>query len=485
MRRSFSLYLFARGIGSAASLVFTPILFRAAGAAGFAFVSAFATLQSIISIADIGVSSGVVRAVARARALGQDPTRLVAAVERVAARTMAGLVLLIVVLPGTPLSRVMGFPSDSEVSLRICAAGASARLGVLVYGAALQGLERPGYVLLVALVTAVTKLMGALALTLTDRPAPRFIAVLLAAASAVELLAAGLFVRSVRPADTNGDLPESGAGEELRNILGFAGPVGFVTALGVGFSTLPSVILPRLSGLATLGAVSAAQSMCSAFYVVAYPLATALYPRIVRENESARGGGAELAATCVALLGSTLLVPVVVILRNPGDVSRLAGGAQHGAEIAHVIAPVAVYVFADALMAVPHITLLALGRTKTLISIGAARFTAAGAVALFALSTGRSWQFLWGYAIVASVALVLTCLVVSVGVLTEIGRLVSVASVGYGVAAAANLVLRSLAIADRSAMLVVEVVAAGVASLLASPHLRNLLKDVLVQKVES
>jgi O-antigen/teichoic acid export membrane protein len=347
------------------ALLVTPYLFRTLGAAGFGTWSVMFTLTTIFNLLELGISAGVVRFVAAARA--QD--------DRAALRVTlgAGVVMMSLVGLGAaafsvaaaflldPLAAA-GDRDDFTAGMLVIGAAMLVRFPFVAHGAALNGYQRYDLSNASLAATTVGSALGTVAAV--ELGAGVFgVAVAHAAALAVGgLLYAILLARLDRDLPL---LPRAGTRADLRRIAGFSSYTLLADGMIFIGQRMDVVIIAAIRNAATAAPYAAALKLQSGLQSLTLPLIDMLMPMASdlwtqgRRDEVAR----RLTLATRATLQATLPVAIGLAL-FASDLVGLWLGSGAPAVTATIIV---------VLVAVQAVTLTAFPSEKVLIGVGRVR----------------------------------------------------------------------------------------------------------------
>ena len=354
-------------VGLVVLLTAVPLYLRLLGAEAYGLVGLFATLMAAATALDLGLGATLNREVARMTARSTDSPELADVVATLrAAGWLVGLVLGALFAALAPLiaTRWLTPSTLSTADVR----GALVLMGVAVPAivarsvqfAGLNGLQRQ------ALANGVqgggTVARTALTLVALTSVAPTLTVFFVVQALLLYAEALALGVALVR------SLPSTrGAGQvrpgAVRHLVGFSSGVGGTMLLGYAVMSIDQVVLSAILPLAQFGYYTVAAAAAAALGHVAYPVTTAVYPRLSQrvERTDERGVSADyhffsqLVAVLVLPLGTLLVFLPEQVL---GLWTRNAEVVSHGALVLSLRATGTVL---QTFMYVPHILQLAVG----------------------------------------------------------------------------------------------------------------------------
>ena len=296
-----------------------PVYLHHVGVEAYALVGAFALLQSICTVLDLGLGATITRELARldGRQGGETVSRA-----RDLVRTFAApywgvallLALVSLVFAGPVAARWFNPETVTNATLRTAALlmglATAAQLPFALYTGVLLGLQRQ--VRLNALIVVFATLRVAVTIGVLTFVSPTIEAFFACqvAVSLVQTIAGAVAV--------HGALPGSGRGrfrsELLRGSSRFAGGVAGITLLGLALTHADKLVLSNALPLTEFGYYTLAASLAVALLAVAQPVYAAVYPRLAA---LAAGGDREAESTefhRAAQVLAVLVLPAGVVL---------------------------------------------------------------------------------------------------------------------------------------------------------------------------
>ena len=341
------------------SLTVVPLYVHFLGIESYGLVGLFASLQSVLSILDLGLSTTVTREIARcmARGGGSEAGNLVRTIEAVY-WSVAVLIAVTFLLGGSPIARhllaVRAAPHVNVVTATVIMGVALAlRWPIALYNGVFQGLQLQVFQNALVSVSSTTKAAGAVLLLWLVSPTIHCFLVWQAISNAVEVLLAGLLAWHL--------LRHRGAGcarvdlAILRTIWRFSLTVSGASILGTIASQSDKFIIARSLPLEQLGYYTVATTATGPLYLIAQATNTALFPRLsacfqrgdaVGFSRVYRGGIRLIAGLCIG--------PAVALTLFAGDVLRLWTGSVRISDAAAF--PLAVVAAAAALNGIQSVS---------------------------------------------------------------------------------------------------------------------------------
>ncbi|HET6765078.1 MAG TPA: oligosaccharide flippase family protein [Longimicrobiaceae bacterium] len=278
------------------AIALVPVYVRILGIESYGLVGVYATLQSMLALLDMGLSTTLNREMAwrAARGRGAELPSLL--------RTLEGFFWPLAILVGAAVA--LGAPAiaghwlrPEQVPLATATRAVALMGGVLAlewpfafYSGGLLGIQRQVSLNAVVLASAVARSAGTLLVLVYLSPTIQaFFLCQLAAAALQTGLAAVVLWRSVR---VPGVTPRMDAGV-LRGAGGFAAGMSGITLLAVALTQADKVVLSRMLPLQQFGRYALAGVVATGLYRLVLPLFSALYPRFT--ELVSRGDGPELA----------------------------------------------------------------------------------------------------------------------------------------------------------------------------------------------
>ena len=354
-------------VGLAVLLTAVPLYLRLLGAEAYGLVGLFATLMAAATALDLGLGATLNREVARMTARPADSPEFADVVATLrAAGWLVGLVLGALFAALAPLIAARWLtPStlstaDVRGALLLMGVAVPAIVARSVQFAGLNGLQRQARANAVQGGGTVLRTILTLAALTSIAPTVTVFFVVQALLLYVEALALGVALAGSLPSTVGTGRVRPGA---VRHLVGFSSGVGGTMVLGYAVMSIDQVVLSAMLPLAQFGYYTVAAAAAAALGHVAFPVTTAVYPRLSQRVERTDERGvledyhffSQLVAVLVLPLGALLVfLPEHVLglwTRNPEVVS-------HGAL---VLSLRAVGTVLQTFMYVPHILQLAVG----------------------------------------------------------------------------------------------------------------------------
>lgn len=276
---------FGKGWEALMGVIFLPLYIRYLGAEAYGIVGFVALIQAWIALFDLGMTPTLVREMAR-HSSGQLASGRVRDLLRSIEFLTLGVAILGVTVVWT-LSSILArnwFGNEAlgteQVSqaLAISALVIGLRFCETIYRGSLLGLQRQVYLNLAAAVMATIRGGGAVALLVfvsTD------IGVFLWWQAAVSLLTIGVLAwgtyGAIAPAERGGRFSR----QEIREVAGFAGGIFAIQLVALLVTQADKLIVSGALTLAAFGYYVFATKVATVIGMVAQPILTAIYPRLV------------------------------------------------------------------------------------------------------------------------------------------------------------------------------------------------------------
>lgn len=271
-----------RGVSLFANLFLVPAYIHFLGTASFGLVGFLAALQMVLQLADVGMSAGLNREMARIASGASewcDGSELLRSMEKIYAG--AALVLVAASIAAAPLVRMWLRPGSltaGEVDTAVLCTGitTAASLCSGLYGAALLGTQN--HLLYNIATTAIVLVRGGgtLVMFVVLGASTNLFFTCQAAATICGLPFLYLLTRCRLPENPRAQKVVPG---RLRRFLTGAGGISLSTALGVLLTTQDRFVLGHFCSLSEIGAYSAAGTLASVPLQITAPLAQTLFPR--------------------------------------------------------------------------------------------------------------------------------------------------------------------------------------------------------------
>jgi len=393
-------------VGLVVLLTAVPVYLRLLGAEAYGLVGLFTTLMAAAAALDLGIGATLNREVARMTARRAEAPAFADVVATLrAGGWLVGLLLgalfaaLAPVLATRWLTLSALSPGVVRSALVLMGLAVPAIVARSVQFAGLSGLQRQ--VLANAVQGGGTVLRTALTLAALHWIAPTVTVFFVAHALALylEALALGIALGRALPDGAGGGRIRPRA---VRHLVGFSGGVGGTMLLGYAVMSMDQVVLSRILPLAEFGYYTVTAAAAAALGHLAYPITTAVYPRLSQRVERAdeRGASADyhffsqLVAVVVLPLGAVLVFLPESVL---GLWTRNAELVRHGAL---VLSLRAIGTVLQTFMYVPHVLQLAVGWSSFAARVNAgmlvvvAPLTVALALAWGAPGAAAAWMTL-------------------------------------------------------------------------------------------
>jgi O-antigen/teichoic acid export membrane protein len=273
----------SRGWSALLSLAFVPVYIRFLGVEAYGLIGAFAALQAVLGLLDLGLGSTLTREFARAHDLPNSSS-----VMRDQLRTLEGIYWAIAIFIALSVWLLSGFIathwlqpqnlSEKEVASALAYAGLAFALQwpTNLYIGGMYGLQRQGLLAVVISGTATLRVALTLAALLFISQTIECFFLAQACANFIQtvLLAIVLWSR----------VPRAGARakfrvESLRGIWGFAGGMFGISVTTIVLTQLDKAILSKTLTLESFGYYAIASTLAAGLYIVISPLFGVFFPR--------------------------------------------------------------------------------------------------------------------------------------------------------------------------------------------------------------
>ncbi|WP_439534785.1 oligosaccharide flippase family protein [Polymorphobacter sp.] len=358
-----------QGVASLLSLALVPVYIRYIGIEAYAIVGLFVVIQSWMALLDLGMTPTLGREVARFTA-GTVAIQHIRDLLRSLETIYLGLALVVAItltigapllatrwlqVETLPLETVAGALSlvGGVVALRFCEG---------IYRGGLMALQQQVWVNVMATLLALLRSLGALAVL--EWVSPTILAFLLwqGVVSLVSLAVLAVRLHISLPAAPRRPAFSVPA---LREVGGFAGGVFAISLLGVVLTQIDKLLLSRLLPLAEFGYFMLASTMVGVLYMVSWPVAQAVSPRLVQLLEGRDAVALANGYHRACQLVTVLLAPAVLVLAlfSHEVIFAWSGDTTLSAGVAPILGLLAFGTGIHALLQLPALLQLASGWT--------------------------------------------------------------------------------------------------------------------------
>jgi O-antigen/teichoic acid export membrane protein len=271
--------------GALLNYSFVPLYLSALGAEKFGLFAFYTTVQAVFVIADLGTATALAREVARSvgsSELLQRRNNLLKTIE--IAYWVGGFLLTAVLLSLVPVFGRHWFggssvsTAETEVALRLMAVMVGMQLLFLFYQAVLTGLERQISINIILLLTGASKGVGGIFFLYYINPSITTLLAWYAVLTLASVLTIrALVVRRIREGP-KGRVDFSA----IKSIWKFSAGAFVIGVTSVILTNADKLVLSRLVSLESFGKYSIAWLVGSAPLLLAGPIQSAVYPRLVK-----------------------------------------------------------------------------------------------------------------------------------------------------------------------------------------------------------
>lgn len=370
VRRNILANYVGQAVASVLALALVPVYVRYLGIEAYAIVGLFVVIQAWMALLDLGMTPTLGREMARFTAGSvavQEIHDLLRSLETVYIGVAAGVAAALTL--GAPLLASRWLKVET-LPVEVVAEAVSL-LGIVValrfcegiYRGGLMGLQQQVWTNVASTLLALLRSLGALAVLAWISPTILAFLLWQGAISLLTLLVLAVRLHTSLPAPAVRPRFSVAA---LRRIGRFAGGVFGISLLGILLTQVDKLLLSRLLPLPEFGAFMLASTLVSVLYMVSWPVAQAVNPRLVELIEA--GQTAALAQTYhrAAQLMTVLLVPAMAMLMlfADGAVFAWSGDPALTARVAPVLRLLALGTGIHAIMQLPGLLQLASGWTS-------------------------------------------------------------------------------------------------------------------------
>jgi O-antigen/teichoic acid export membrane protein len=307
-----------RGWAGLMSLVFIPVYISFMGIEAYGLVGFFITLQVVLSLLDMGLSTALNRELARSSAGASDAgeaRNLVRTLEIVYFAVAAGIAVTVVFL--APLIAGHWLRSDAlptqTVSSAVQLMGLTLALQwpFALYSGGLMGLQRQVLLNAVTIVMATLRWGGAALVLWRVSPTIEAFFIWQALASALQTIVMGVALwRSLPRAATAARFEKA----TLLRIWRFAAGMTGISAMAVILTQLDKIILSKLLPLELFGYYTLAALVASSLLLLVTPIFAAAFPNFTQLVAAGDTGSLKTRYHQICQLVSVVVIPAAVVL---------------------------------------------------------------------------------------------------------------------------------------------------------------------------
>jgi O-antigen/teichoic acid export membrane protein len=369
VRRNILANYVGQAVASVLALALVPVYVRYLGIEAYAIVGLFVVIQAWMALLDLGMTPTLGREMARFTA-GTVPVQEIRDLLRSLELVYVGVALVV----GAALT--LGAPVLASRWLQVeklpveLVAQALSLLGIVValrfcegiYRGGLMGLQQQVWANVASTLLALLRSLGALAVLAWVSPTILAFLVWQAAISLLTLVVLAVRLHTSLPAPPRRPRFSVPA---LRRIGRFAGGVFGISLLGIVLTQVDKLLLSRLLPLSDFGFFMLASTLVSLLYMVSWPVAQAVNPRLVQLLETSDTAALAQTYHRAAQLVTVLLVPATAMLMlfADGVVFAWSGDPVLTAGVAPVLRLLALGTGIHAIMQLPGLLQLASGWT--------------------------------------------------------------------------------------------------------------------------
>lgn len=386
LARNFLAGLSSSGASALVALAAVPVYLRLLGAEGYGLIGFYLTLQALLQVFDLGLTATANRELAQARARDE----LLACVTLLRAMALLAwciaaliTVVLLISAPWIAGGWLQLRELDSEqatTAVMLMAIALGLRWPAGLYQSMLLGREQVVRASVVTVTTSVAAHSGAMLLLALVSADVRLFAGWQVAVGLVHVVWMRTQAWSGLPAPTR-ERPHL---RGLERVRGFSLTMVAIGAISLLFMNIDKLILSRMLPLPLFGQYMLATLIAGGIYSLVTPLFNAVYPRF-----SMLAAGSELTVLRqlyrdVTHLMASLLLPLAMLLAIAGEdlVSLWAGDRQLAANVAPILALLAVGSALHGVMYVPFALTLAMGAASMALRINVVLLVAVGPLLL-------------------------------------------------------------------------------------------------------
>ena len=287
--RSFSTWanvasnLSANALAAVAYLVYVPLVIRYFGVEGYGLVGIFLSLQTILTILDLGLSVSLNRELA-VRISKPDRAPEMRDLVRTSETIYWSIALIIAIaatLTARPLaaySNPQGFEFDTVVqSFLVMGVALAFHFPIALYSGGLYGIQRQAQVSAIFVVFSLLKTIGSVLVLEFISPTTQAFFIWQAMCAALHAAALGLALRRGLPAAPSAARLRF---DLLSNLWRFSAGVGLVTIIATLISQIDKAVLVRLLTLENFGYYSIATTLSGNVQRLIQPIFQAYFPKL-------------------------------------------------------------------------------------------------------------------------------------------------------------------------------------------------------------
>lgn len=299
-------------------LALVPLYVRLLGVEAYGVVGAFLTLQSFISLLDLGLGTTLTREFARMSGLGgrqQEMRDLLRTLE--AAYLLISFVIVLAVWFLAPLLASHWLrlgklsPLIVERGLRTAGIALAVQWPKNLYSAGLDGLQKQTSLAWLNAVTATIR--GAITILALTFVAPTLEVFFLAqlASNAIQTAAMAVVLWTSMP---DAPLKASFSTQLLRAVRRFAGGMTGISVTSVALTQIDKVVLSRTLPLKVFGYYVIASTLAGGLYVIVSPIFAVVFPRLAELVSQDREETAAQFYEMSSQLMSVVLLPLAAVI---------------------------------------------------------------------------------------------------------------------------------------------------------------------------
>jgi O-antigen/teichoic acid export membrane protein len=284
----------SRGWSAVLSLAFVPLYIRFVGVEAYGLIGAFAALQAVMSLLDLGLGSTLTREFARSHHLPDTASAM-----RDLLRTLEGIFWAIALFIALAVWLLSGFiaeywlhpenlaPAQIERALVFAGLAFALQWPTNLYVGGMNGLQRQGLLAVVVTVTSTLRVAMTVAALTFVSPTIECFFIAQACGNLIQTLVLAGVLWSRLPA--SGTRASIRAGS-LRGMLGFASGMFGIAVTTVVLTQLDKAILSKTLALQVFGYYAIASTLAAGLYIFISPLFGVFFPRfsqLVRSQNDA------------------------------------------------------------------------------------------------------------------------------------------------------------------------------------------------------
>lgn len=290
LKRNFLANLLSSGWIALLTLVTTPVQVNLLGVEAYAIIAVIATLQLMIGVFDLGLSSTLTRQIAVDHSPGRHRSASLVRTAITIYWCMAAFIGFALYLAAEPIAQVWLNPDNSSSlpvgqALKVIAVFLALRWPVAVYAGILAGVQRMDVLNLAKSGFASLRLLGGLGVILVTRDLSAFLYWTLLSAL-LEVIAHALLCRHILP---NLDWRPGFSMVALRSVWAFSLSMNALAILSVLLTQVDRVLISRMLSLEALGFYLLAWQIASSISVILAALSSALMPSLAAAHGAGEG----------------------------------------------------------------------------------------------------------------------------------------------------------------------------------------------------